>query len=793
MKRNMLFASLLAVLFFSNVAFADTRGSIRGKAVDPTGAVVVGATVNLINVMDGQGATTTTDQEGQYEFNFVEVGPYKVAAEAKGFRSVSQNTTVISGQRVELNLRFSDVSAVNEEITVTETNSQVEMRNTSVQTGFTMSNISHLAGASESDAGIEAYTGTAWRSQEHLHIRGAHQVGYQVNGIGVQDLSLFGPVTPIIDPRNLKFAEVTTGGLLPEFGNRTAGIVNAITRSGFDHGERGRIETSGGSLGRESLFVNYGDHISDKFAYYVQGTALASRRGLDPPPSSLTRFDYNHNGLPDILDPPASQDVHNFRRTFQNFGNFEWLPNSKDSFNLVLGGFRSDFQIPNTLEQQSFGRDYVQFERDHFQNLRWTRALSAEKLLTVSGYHHFTKLEVDGRSDDPSLPLAVDNRSANYVGGEIALSTSVGRHLLKSGYTVFANRARDAFSIFQNPRSPVAEESFSSHVPVNAWEHSLYLQDQFDATDRLTLNYGGRLDVFSVRYDLTTNPDIDRRYGFLSPRLGAAYKLGSRETVIFGNASYVFLPPPLEFFELPSDAGSPTSRFPKGVSYTPVLPEKDIQYDVGVRFLMKGYRIRVNEWMKRQHMFLDHVQLARLNGTGELINPNIFLPVNLDRARTHGVEAFIEAPAYRGLHTYVNYSLSYSQGFGGIAHGFNNGDPAESKYFFLDHDQRHQVYVGADYQMERWRAFVNGNYAFGSAFPDSSDGLFGECATPNCRLPRHSVVNLTFGKSLTSSVDARVEIENLTNRVYPINLGSDFNGSHVSVPRMVTQRMAYHF
>jgi hypothetical protein len=60
---------------------------------------------------------------------------------------------------------------VNEEITVTETNSQVEMRNTSVQTGFTTTNVTHLAGASESGAGIEAFTGTAWRSQEHLRGR----------------------------------------------------------------------------------------------------------------------------------------------------------------------------------------------------------------------------------------------------------------------------------------------------------------------------------------------------------------------------------------------------------------------------------------------------------------------------------------------------------------------------------------------------------------------------------------------------------------------------------------------
>jgi hypothetical protein len=49
----------------------------------------------------------------------------------------------------------------------------------------------------------------------------------------------------------LTFAEMTSGDLLPDYGNRTAAVVDAITCSGFDEGEHGRIETSGGNLGRE--------------------------------------------------------------------------------------------------------------------------------------------------------------------------------------------------------------------------------------------------------------------------------------------------------------------------------------------------------------------------------------------------------------------------------------------------------------------------------------------------------------------------------------------------------------
>ena len=141
----------------------------------------------------------------------------------------------------------------------------------------------------------------------------------------------------------------------------------------------------------------------------------------------------------------------------------------------------------------------------------------------------------------------------------------------------------------------------------------------------------------------------------------------------------LFLPPPIEFFEF--SAQGTGSLFPNVVSFTPTRPERDIQYDIGLRFLMKGQKIRVNQWFKRQIRFLDHVQVTQLNGIGQFINPNIFLPVNLDRGRTHGVETFFESSSYRGLKGFLNYSLNYSQAIGGILYGFKNGSQSENEYF----------------------------------------------------------------------------------------------------------------
>jgi hypothetical protein len=341
MRKAILFV-LICMLGLPTTLRSDTRGSVHGKLLDPTDAVIAGATVRLISVLDGQERTAVTDAQGHFDFLFLDAGPYRLSATFEGFRAVEERVTIAAGRLLEVNLKLSDLSRLTEEITVSDSTDAIEYA-ASIQVGLSQQTIERTAVAGESLAAIEAYTGTAWRSQEHLHIRGAHQIGFEVNGIPIPDQSLFGTITPFVDPRNFKYAEITTTGLLPEFGNRTAGVINGVAKSGFDAGHRGRVEIAGGNLGRGSLFASFGDHVGDKFAYYVQSNVLTSRRAFNPPPDRISDFDADGNGSPDALDDPRQQDRHNYRRTLQSFGNFEWFPNGRDNLNFVIGGYRSDF------------------------------------------------------------------------------------------------------------------------------------------------------------------------------------------------------------------------------------------------------------------------------------------------------------------------------------------------------------------------------------------------------------------------------------------------------------------
>lgn len=82
--------SLCAMLLLSGTLLAQNPlGRIVGTVVDPTGAVVPGATVTVTNEGTGQQLTFSTSGEGSFIFAQLQPGNYNVRVEASGFKSRS--------------------------------------------------------------------------------------------------------------------------------------------------------------------------------------------------------------------------------------------------------------------------------------------------------------------------------------------------------------------------------------------------------------------------------------------------------------------------------------------------------------------------------------------------------------------------------------------------------------------------------------------------------------------------------------------------------------------------------
>jgi carboxypeptidase family protein len=107
-SRNLL-ARLLLVVFSSMFllcsAQAQYRASLRGTVTDAQGAVVAGANVTLVNTDTGHTQVSTSDTNGIYQFNALPPAPYRLTAEAQGFKQkVLENVQIIPEQPNALDL-----------------------------------------------------------------------------------------------------------------------------------------------------------------------------------------------------------------------------------------------------------------------------------------------------------------------------------------------------------------------------------------------------------------------------------------------------------------------------------------------------------------------------------------------------------------------------------------------------------------------------------------------------------------------------------------------------------------
>ena len=87
--RRLLAAAVLSILL-TVAGYAQTfRGAINGSVTDPSGAVVANAKVTATNVGTGVALNTVTTSDGQYSFQDLPLGTYKVTVSAGGFSQVT--------------------------------------------------------------------------------------------------------------------------------------------------------------------------------------------------------------------------------------------------------------------------------------------------------------------------------------------------------------------------------------------------------------------------------------------------------------------------------------------------------------------------------------------------------------------------------------------------------------------------------------------------------------------------------------------------------------------------------
>ena len=125
---------------------AQTTAALSGRVVDPSGAVVPGASVTITNQSTNDKTDTVTSADGTYSFPVLLPGTYSVTVAAKGFTPAKQEgLTVYAGSRVAAPDSVLAVGNVSDTVTVSTNNDILITDNGSLGSTLDAKDIDELA------------------------------------------------------------------------------------------------------------------------------------------------------------------------------------------------------------------------------------------------------------------------------------------------------------------------------------------------------------------------------------------------------------------------------------------------------------------------------------------------------------------------------------------------------------------------------------------------------------------------------------------------------------------------
>lgn len=334
-KKSLLIAVTAACLALSVIdANAQSTGNsmVSGTVVDPSGAVVIGATVEMRNPVSGFSRATATDVLGKFSIANVPFNPYHLTVTKKGFAPYAQDVDVRSVVPTNLNINLT-VTGSSETVTVEATGEDLLENTSTFHTDVDRDLFDKIplesASSSLSSLVTLATPGVAADSNGLFHGLGDHaENSFSVDGqpITDQQSKVFSNQIPLDSIASL---EVISGAPPAEYGEKTSLVINVTTRSGQGlTTPTGSVTTSYGSFGTSNVALNFG-YGGPKWGNFLSLSGLNSGRFLDPPEFEVFHAKGNQQNVFDRVDLQLSK---------------------VDSLHVNLGFTRSWFQNPNAFD-----------------------------------------------------------------------------------------------------------------------------------------------------------------------------------------------------------------------------------------------------------------------------------------------------------------------------------------------------------------------------------------------------------------------------------------------------------
>ncbi|HXN53349.1 MAG TPA: TonB-dependent receptor [Candidatus Acidoferrum sp.] len=549
---------VIVLLGFGPATFAQVAitGKIAGTVTDSSGAGVPGATVTVQGSALMAPRVATTQSDGSFFFDFVDIGTYDVTVAAKGFKTaLEKGVAITAGFSATLNIALT-VGEVQETVEVSGEAPIVDVRSNATPSTFDQTLLQDIPSGRDPWSTVAQAPGTLSSNydvggnqsfqQAVMQVHGSkpgEQV-YSFDGLRLNWPGSSGGFTAFyIDHDSLQEFQVVTDSAPAEVG--VGGVyMNMVTKSGSNqvHGMAALYYTSAAfHSGEPSLqFGGQPDPVGSPMIMNRDSTVNAGAPLMKDRWwifGAYRRYDIKESIL--AIPKPASEgggpiaDTNHqtntvLRTDFQinakNRVNFQWLYNNQNRF------FRRDTAFQFVDEQAS----WRQIEPAYIVQGQWTSQITNNFLLDARlGYLHLlfplgyqpTVTPTDINLQDFSFQTEKGAAPFNYLNPAQTLRAAVsasyyrgaflyGTHNFKFGYEVGKSKNGNVFNVNGDINAQFnggqALDVIIYNTPVREQaifhDSAFFLQDAWTVKQRLTLNLGFRFDHFRTFNPAQSSP-----------------------------------------------------------------------------------------------------------------------------------------------------------------------------------------------------------------------------------------------------------------------------------------------
>ena len=749
------------------------NATIRGRVTDPAGQAVAGATVSAVNDATAYTRSVSTGDDGYYVIPTLPIGAYTITVTKDGFSTLKFTGIALQAGREAVVDGAMRLGSVNTSIEVSGGVPVLDPARTNIGGTISQTEIQTLPLTSRNpynwimfQPGVSGHPNPELGIPRTLNTNGfVDRINYQMDGMVDTESDRYGLRLFPISSVYVSEIQTVSNSFAPEFGGTTGNIYNVITGSGTNdlHGMfqwiRGPVDTSarpillspsqpkpnllmnsygmnaGGPILKDKLFI-FGAYEHLYRALPVANTVSAANQtaleAIGIPASQFgTAPSVQHA---QFLDVRGDWNVDAKNRVFVRVNYFR----NTYPFNTAVGGL-------NTLAAAADFKD-----RAHVGGLQWVSTISPNWLNEFRfSYPYRNEKHVAGSLTGPQPAVTISGvaniSGSTSVGDEFAekipswndnVTYIRGPHTFKAGFgysRIIDVQQGDSFTQYVFPSIAAYQSALNGTTPmsyttVNALIgnsrvgyisnfFNLFAQDSWQVRPSLLLTYGVRYDRFlspnanaNAPFPLSRN--FNNPAGDVSPRLGLAWRLGSKTVLRASWGKFYDAPPTNLWYNAlfndgsgtvfnaslsPASPGAPS--FPQALT-TATAPATPSIYVVNPNF-KNAYAMTTTLQISRELSKNDAVTFAFVNTGGRqlqwLHNINLINPIG---TLLDGRPVFLAA---------VNANTRANPAFNNIT---MEDTGASSSYNALEVNYEHRFSHGL---------LVNGHYIYSHTISDAPD------------------------------------------------------------------------